>query len=63
MRAPSHAYEVCAKYMKEVVRVCDGQIRAVMHFLFKGMKAACESSYSDSAAAMLGPLKNRVKDK
>ena len=54
---------VCQKYIDELVMIDDDQIRAAMRQLFHGMKLAVEPAGAAAAAALNGPLRDRLTGK
>lgn len=58
-----YSYEICSRYMDEVVLISDDDMRHAMKVLFEDMKLACEPACAASTAALLGPLKDKCENK
>ena len=58
-----YTLSVCQKYIDELVMIDDDQIRAAMRQLFHGMKLAVEPAGAAAAAALNGPLRDRLAGK
>lgn len=54
------AFALCRRFVDEVVTVTDDEITAAMALLFREMKLAVEPAGAAAAAALLGPLKDRL---
>jgi len=63
--APPHAapytFGLCRRYVDELVLVDDDALCAGMVHLFRGMKLAVEPAGAASTAALLGPLRERLR--
>ncbi len=62
-RAEPYTYAVCRRFVEDIVRVSDAELKAAMRHLFHGMKLAVEPAGAAAAAGLLGPLKERVRGK
>ena len=58
-----YSFELCQKYVSEIVIVKDAELIEAMKILFSEMKLAVESAAAASTAALLGPLRERLKNK
>lgn len=58
-----YSYELCRRYVDELVLVSDDQLRASMRLLFDEMKVAVEPACAASTAALLGPLREALRGK
>jgi threonine dehydratase len=56
-------FELCRRNVDELVRVDDEQLRAAMRFLLRNAKLAVEPAGAASTAALLGPLRDRLRGK
>jgi threonine dehydratase len=61
--AAPYSFALCRKYVDELVMVGDDQLRAGMDFLFRAAKLAVEPAGAASTAALLGPLRERLRGK
>ncbi len=59
--ALEQSFELCRDNVDELVLVSDDELRSAMGFLFKNMKIAVEPACAATTAAMLGPLKDRLR--
>jgi threonine dehydratase len=57
------AFELCRRHIDEIVLVDDQALRRSMALLFREMKLAVEPAGAAATAALLGPLKDRLKGK
>ena len=57
------AFELCRTHIDEIVTLDDQAMRRAMALLFREMKLAVEPAGAASTAALLGPLKQRLKGK
>jgi threonine dehydratase len=55
------AYTLCRRHIDELVRVGDDDMRRAMALLFREMKLATEPAGAAAAAALIGPLRDRLK--
>lgn len=58
-----YSFDLCRKYVDELVMVDDRQLRAAMRLLFYGMKLAVEPAGAASTAALCGPLLEPLRGK
>jgi threonine dehydratase len=58
--AMPYSYELCHRYVDELVCLSDQALRDAMGFLFREMKIAVEPACAASTAALLGPLRDRL---
>lgn len=61
--AMPYSFSLCQKFVDEVVLIDDADMIKAMEFLFYEMKLAAEPAAAASTAALLGPLKERLKGK
>lgn len=54
-----YSFELCRRYVDELVYLTDDQLRQAMGFLFREMKMAVEPACAASTAALMGPLRER----
>jgi threonine dehydratase len=57
------AFELCRRHIDEIVLVDDQALRRAMALLFREMKLAVEPAGAAATAALLGPLKDRLRGK
>lgn len=57
------AFELCRRHIDEIVLLDDQALRRAMALLFREMKLAVEPAGAAATAALLGPLKERLKGK
>lgn len=58
-----YSYGLCRSAIDELVMIDDDQIRDAMGVLFREMKLAVEPAGAAATAALLGPLKDRLRGK
>jgi threonine dehydratase len=58
-----YSFELCRRYVDELVLVDDDQLREGMRLLFREAKLAVEPAGAASTAALLGPLRERLAGK
>jgi threonine dehydratase len=58
-----YSFEVCRRYVDEIVRVSDEEMCRAMHHLYRDMKLVCEPAAAAATAALLGPLRSRLDGK
>lgn len=58
-----YSFELCRRYLDDVVLVSDEQIVRAMHLLFRSAKLAVEPAGAAAVAALRGPLRDRVTGK
>lgn len=56
-----YSFDLCRRYVDEIVLVSDDQLRAAMRLLFLGMKLAVEPAGAAATAALCGPLLERLR--
>jgi threonine dehydratase len=61
--AAPYSFELCRKYVDDLVLVSDDELRAAMLRLFNGVRLAVEPAGAASTAALVGPLKDRLRCK
>jgi threonine dehydratase len=57
------SFELCRRHVDELVLVDDEQLRGAMRFLLRNAKLAVEPAGAASTAALLGPLRERLRGK
>lgn len=57
----AYAFAVCRRYVDDIVTVTDDAICAAMALLFQEMKLVVEPAGAAATAAILGPLRDRLK--
>lgn len=57
------SFELCRRNVDELVRVSDDELRAAMRFLLRNAKLAVEPAGAATTAALLGPVRERVRGK
>ncbi len=55
-----YSYGVCRQFVDEMLRVSDDAICEAMHFMHRDMKLVSEPATATAAAALLGPLRERL---
>ena len=58
--AAPYSFELCRRYVDDVVLVDDDALRAAMLLMFSSAKLAVEPAGAAAAAALLGPLRERL---
>lgn len=61
--AMEYSFNVCRRFVNEVVRVDDDQICQAMLYLFRDAKLVAEPAAAVATAALLGPLRERLAGK
>ncbi len=61
--AMEYSFNVCRRFVDEVVRVDDEQICEAMLYLFRDAKLVAEPAAAVAAAALFGPLRERLAGK
>lgn len=56
-----YSFELCRTHVDELVMIDDDQIRAAMRLLFRDAKLAVEPAAAAATAALLGPLRERLR--
>ena len=60
-KAEPYTFSVCRRFVDDIVRVSDQQLKAAMRHVFYGLKLAVEPAGAAATAGLLGPLKENVK--
>jgi threonine dehydratase len=58
-----YSFDLCRRNVDELALVNDAQLRRSMGLLFEKMKIAVEPACAASTAALLGPLRDRLRGK
>ena len=58
-----YTYAICRELLEDIVLVTDDQLRQAMRTLFYDLKLAVEPAGAATAAALCGPLKERLAGK
>ncbi len=58
--AAPYSFELCRRYVDDLVRIDDDQLRGAMALLFEEVKLAVEPAGAAATAALLGPLRERL---
>jgi len=61
--AAPYSFDLCRRFVDELVLVDDDALRGSMALLFRGMKLAVEPAGAAATAALVGPLRERLRDK
>jgi threonine dehydratase len=61
--AARYTFELCRRYVDDLVLVDDDQLRAAMYLLFRSAKLAVEPAGAAATAALCGPLRERLAGK
>jgi threonine dehydratase len=59
--AAPYSFDLCRRYVDELVLVSDDDLRRSMALLFRSAKLAVEPAGAASTAALLGPLRERLR--
>jgi threonine dehydratase len=59
--AAPYSFELCRRYVDELVVVEDSEILAALYLLFRSAKLAVEPAGAASTAAVVGPLRERLR--
>ncbi|MCB9076257.1 MAG: threonine/serine dehydratase [Anaerolineaceae bacterium] len=62
-RAEPYSFELCRRYMDDLVLIDDDAMRRAMALLFRGVKLAVEPAGAAATAALCGPLRDRLRGK
>lgn len=57
------SFELCRRNVDALVRVSDAELRSAMRFVLRNAKLAVEPAGAAATAALLGPLKERLRGK
>jgi threonine dehydratase len=58
-----YSFELCRRYVDDVVLIDDVDLRHAMRFLFRNMSIAVEPACAATTAALFGPLADRLRGK
>src|SRR5260370_19100042 len=61
--AAPYSFELCRRYLDDLALVSDEELRAARRLLFRGAKLAVEPAGAAAAAALCGPLRERLAGK
>lgn len=61
--AAPYSFALCRHFMEEIVLVSDNALKEGMRLLFRSLKLVCEPACAAAAAAMIGPLRQKVLGK
>jgi len=61
--ALDYSFGVCRRFVDDIVRVADNDICRAMYFLYRDMKLVAEPAAATATAALLGPLRERLRGK
>ena len=61
--ASPYSFDLCRRYVDDLVLVSDAALRRAMKLLFASAKLAVEPAGAAATAAMLGPLAERLQDR
>jgi threonine dehydratase len=61
--AEPYSFALCRRFVDELVRVSDPELRRAMRLLFRGVKLAAEPAGAAATAALCGPLRDRLRGK
>jgi threonine dehydratase len=61
--AAPYTFGLCRRYVDDLVRVSDDELRAAMYLLFRSAKLAVEPAGAAATAALTGPLRERLRGK
>ncbi len=61
--AAPYSFSLCHRFVDDLVKITDDQMRQAMHLLFSSMKLAVEPAGAAATAALCGPLKQRLAGK
>jgi threonine dehydratase len=61
--AAPYSFALCHRYVDELVKVSDDELRAAMALLFQSAKLAVEPAGAATTAALVGPLCERLRGK
>lgn len=59
--ALDYSYQVCRRFVDDIVRVGDDDICRAMHWLYRDMKLVAEPAAATATAALFGPLRNMLR--
>src|SRR5438105_4932072 len=61
--AAPYSFDLCRRYVDDLVKISDDEIRAAMLLLFRSAKLAVEPAGAAATAALCGPLRERLLGK
>jgi threonine dehydratase len=61
--AAPYSFGLCQRFVDELVKITDDQMRDAMALLFRSMKLAVEPAGAAATAALWGPLRERLRGK
>ncbi|MEM7583751.1 MAG: threonine/serine dehydratase [Acidobacteriota bacterium] len=61
--AAPYSFGLCQRFVDDLVKVSDDEMRHSMRLLFRGMKLAVEPAGAAATAALCGPLRERLEGK
>ena len=61
--AAPYSFDLCRRYVDDLVRVSDDELRRAMYLLFASAKLAVEPAGAAATAALCGPLVERLRGK
>ncbi len=59
--AAPYSFQLCQHFVDELVKITDAEMTAAMHLLFHSMKIAVEPAGAAATAALMGPLRQRLR--
>jgi threonine dehydratase len=59
--ALEYSFNVCRRFVDDIVRVTDDEIARAMHWLYRDMKLVAEPAAATATAALFGPLRNLLR--
>jgi len=62
-KAEPYSFALCRHFLEEVVLVDDDELKACMRLIFHSLKLAPEPACAATTAALLGPLRERLRGK
>ncbi|MBX2998613.1 MAG: threonine/serine dehydratase [Caldilineaceae bacterium] len=61
--AARYSFALCHHFIEEIVLVSDDALKESMRLLFRSLKLVCEPACAAAAAAMIGPLRQKILGK
>ncbi len=62
-KAEAYSYALCRHFLDEIVLVSDDELKSCMRLIFHSLKLAAEPACAASTAALLGPLREKLRGK
>jgi threonine dehydratase len=62
-RAEPFSFDLCRRFVDELVMVNDDELRQAMYLMFRGMRLVVEPAGAAALAALCGPLQQRLQGK